>query len=107
MSGPIMIIKIALRNLLRHRRRTLLSAATIAAGLLVFIFMNSLITGLDRGLVDNMVNLSTGAVKIQTARYDREKKSYPLDFGLADWTALAEELRRDSRVADVTPRTPF
>lgn len=103
-----MILKIAFRNIGRHRRRTALSAITIAVGLFFFICMDSMLSGVDRMSVDNLINLSAGALKIQTAAYDKEKDSYPLTYCLDSALApLASALEKDGRVSHVTRRTLF
>lgn len=103
-----MILKIALRNIGRHKRRTVLSAVTIAAGLVVFIYMDSALTGVDRMSVDNLITLSAGALKIQTLAYDKEKESFPLAYTLDSAMApLLAALGKDKRVAHVTKRTQF
>jgi putative ABC transport system permease protein len=103
-----MILKIALRNIGRHRRRTILSAITIAAGLAVFIMMDSMLTGVDRMSIDNMITLTTGALKIQTVAYDKEKNTFPLTDSInTSIPKLLAALSRDSRVRHVTRRTQF
>jgi putative ABC transport system permease protein len=103
-----MILKIALRNIGRHKRRTILSAITIAAGLIVFILMDSTLTGIDRMSIDNMIHLTTGALKIQTVQYDQEKNTFPLTYGInGSLSALETALGRDKRVSHVTRRTQF
>jgi len=102
-----MLFTIAFRNILRHRRRTILSAITIAAGMLVFIFMNSLLTGADRAAIDNLISLNTAALKIQTQRYQNEQKTLPLTDGIANADSLRLKLLTDKRVKGATPRTRF
>ncbi len=103
-----MILKIALRNVGRHKRRTVLSALTIAAGLIVFICMDSLLSGIDRMSIDNLITLSAGALKIQTAAYNKEKESFPLTLTLDSSLApLTAALLKDRRVTHVTRRTLF
>jgi ABC-type lipoprotein release transport system permease subunit len=103
-----MILKIALRNIGRHKRRTVLSAITIAAGLVVFILIDSTLSGIDRMSIDNMINLTTGALKIQTVQYDKEKNTFPLTCGInGSLGELESALGRDRRVMHVTRRTQF
>jgi ABC-type lipoprotein release transport system permease subunit len=103
-----MILKIALRNIERHKRRTILSAITIAAGLAVFIMMDSMLTGVDRMSIDNTITLTTGALKIQTVAYDKEKNTFPLTDSInASIPQLQAVLSRDRRIAHVTRRTQF
>ena len=41
----MLIVKIAVKNLLRHKRRTIITGIAIAVGLIFFIFMDSLLVG--------------------------------------------------------------
>ncbi len=102
-----MTLKIAVRNILRHKRRTLTSAVVIAVGLMFYIFMDSVMAGLDRGGIDNMIELSTAAVKVHTEAYEQDKEATPLDHGIADVSAIKQTLRDNERVLGVTPRTKF
>ena len=103
-----MILKIALRNIGRYRRRTFLSAITIAAGLIVFILMDSALTGIDRMSIDNMITLSSGALKIQTIQYDKEKNTFPLNYDIGPWLSkMRAALANDKRVLHATRRTQF
>ncbi|MBD3390668.1 MAG: FtsX-like permease family protein [Chitinivibrionales bacterium] len=101
------LYKIAFRNLLRHKRRTLLTGVVITMGLLMYIFMDSVMSGLDRGSIDNMINLSTSAVKIHTMEYEEDKESFPLKYGLDSIGAIEKVLRSDGRVTGIAPRTQF
>jgi putative ABC transport system permease protein len=103
-----MILKIALRNIGRHKRRTFLSAVTIAAGLIVFILIDSTLTGIDRMSIDNMITLSSGALKIQTVTYDKEKNTFPLNYGMGEeLSKVRAALALDKRVLHATRRTQF
>ena len=101
------LIKIAFRNLLRHKRRTLLTGIVITVGLALYIFMDSVMSGLDRGSLDNMINLTTSAVKIHTEAYDEDRGSFPLKYGLKDIPKIKKVLQADDRVSDIAPRTLF
>jgi ABC-type lipoprotein release transport system permease subunit len=101
------LVKIALRNILRHKRRTMTSAITIAVGIMFFLFMDSVMSGLDRGGIDNMMNLSASAVKVQTAAYENEKEAFPLKHGIPDMGGLRARVAKDPRVTGITPRTQF
>lgn len=102
-----MIARIAIRNILRHKRRTITSGITIAVGMWFYTFMDSVMAGLDRGGIDNMIELTSSAVKIRTVRYDRDKEAFPLKHGIPDVEAVREELTQDPRVTGVAPRTRF
>ncbi len=101
------LIAIAFRNLMRHKRRTILTGIIISVGLWLYIFMDSVMAGLDRGSIDNMINLTTSAIKIHTEKYDDEKESFPLKYGLQNVDELTLWLKNDNRVSAVAPRTQF
>jgi putative ABC transport system permease protein len=101
------LIAIAFRNLMRHKRRTILTGIIISVGLWLYIFMDSVMAGLDRGSIDNMINLTTSAVKIHTGKYDEEKESFPLKYGLKNVDKLTQWIKKDNRVSAVAPRTQF
>lgn len=101
------LLKIAFRNLLRHKRRTLLTGMVISVGLLLYIFMDSVMSGLDRGSIDNMINLSTSAIKIYTKQYDDDKEAFPLKYNMENVTDIERKLLTIDRVAGVAPRTMF
>jgi putative ABC transport system permease protein len=102
-----MLLKIAWRNLFRHRRRTLFSAITIGVGLMFFIVQNSMMRGVDRGSIDNMIELSTAAVKIHSRTYEQEQRSYPLQYPVPDREGLKAFLLRQPRVKALADRTVF
>ncbi len=101
------ITKIALRNLARHKGRTIRSAVTIGVALLFFILMDSVMAGLDRGAIDNMIELSTAAITVHTNDYEQEKKALPLDFGITNIQELEEIAGKDPRIIAIAPRTQF
>ncbi len=101
------VIRIALRNVIRHRRRALITAITMMVGIGFFIFLDSLYNGLDRLSVDDLINFRDSSVKIFSAAYDADRESYPLDKGIPDAAALRNWLKKDKRVVAVTARTQF
>jgi putative ABC transport system permease protein len=102
-----MIFKIAFRNILRHKRRTLISAITIAFGLMLFILFDSLLSGIDRTSMENMVNLTDGSLKIYAKEYAAEKLAYPLKYGIGDVNSLRDYAKNLPEVSGVTPRIAF
>jgi ABC-type lipoprotein release transport system permease subunit len=109
--------KIALRNTLRHARRTIITAAVMMAGISVFILFDSLLAGMDRMAVDNMADYTLSSLKIRNPEYVRDIASSPLDKGLADpagtLSAVAAQglqgaarLRFVARVSNYTDEIP-
>jgi putative ABC transport system permease protein len=102
-----MIFKIAFRNILRHKRRTFISAITIAFGLAIFILMDSLMAGVDRASLENMVNLTDGSMKIMTKEYAAEKMAFPLKYGITNPEAFTSYVESLPEKPEMTPRLQF
>lgn len=102
-----MLFKIAWRNVLRHGKRTLLTILTMTFGLGLFICIDSVLKGMDRMGLENIVKLTDSSVRISTKAYETERRSSPLDYGIQDVDALERELLEDERVLAVSARTRF
>lgn len=76
--------KIALRNTIRHGRRTIITAVVMMVGISVFIFFDSMLAGLDRMAIDNMESYTLSAMKIRTPAYVDDIEATPLDKGIPD-----------------------
>jgi putative ABC transport system permease protein len=95
------IWRIALRNILRHKRRTVTSAITIAVGIWFYTFMDSVMAGLDRGGIDNMIELTASAVKVYTRAYEQDREAFPLDHGIDELPGLRALAAEDPRIVGV------
>ena len=88
------LIRIALRNVARNRRRTAITLAALFVGVGVMVSMRGLLNGLQRALVTNVAEGQTGAIQVHKAGYMQNVLATPLtlDFAVADVlpTILAE-----------------
>ncbi|MCR4337260.1 MAG: ABC transporter permease, partial [Candidatus Omnitrophica bacterium] len=58
------ILKIAWRNILRNRRRSLITLSAIGFGLGALIFLRSFVDGVHQQMIDNQTSLITGHIQI-------------------------------------------
>lgn len=65
----------AYRDLLRNRRRTVITFIAIALGLTLVIFMNGLITGMMDGMLRDTIRLDSGHIQIRAESYEVVKTS--------------------------------
>ena len=109
--------KIALRNTIRHGRRTIITAVVMMVGISVFISFDSMLAGLDRMAVDNMADYTVSSLKIRTPAYVQDIEATPLDKGLprpqealaavaAQGLQGAARLRFVARVSNYTDEIP-
>jgi ABC-type lipoprotein release transport system permease subunit len=95
LNGIWQLKKIALRNLARHKVKTVLTSAAVMVSVAVFIFINGWIRGMIIDSRRNIVNYEMGAAKLQTKLYFEKKDEMPSYENFKNWekyrTALASE----------------
>lgn len=96
---------LALRNLARHRRRTLVTAAAIAFGSLAVVVLQGFVNSFVLHLQEESVLTQVGA--LQVCRRGFLGSSDPLQLSFADAPALRERIRAVPGVAAVAPRLAF
>lgn len=99
--------RLGLRNLFRNRRRTLITASTVAIAVMLMQFSFSLMMGLERQSFDNLINYQTGNAKVYAAGYFDERNELPLEPVLEDISGLQATIEGVSGVAATTPRLTF
>ncbi len=69
LGGLSVMIKLALRNLWRNLRRTFLTVATISFGLSVLLWVESILEGRNRNIIEKITSSYTGHVQVYDSRY--------------------------------------
>jgi ABC-type lipoprotein release transport system permease subunit len=100
-----MLAGLAWKNLSRYRRRTLITATALAVGLALFIYVDSLLAGIDQESQRNLIWYETGSASIMTTEYFEDRELLPLDAALEAPGELLAELGR--RGINAAPRTTF
>jgi ABC-type lipoprotein release transport system permease subunit len=101
------LLRLAWRNVFRHRRRTLITFAAIAVGLGYMILMDSFMGGFEVYSMRNFVDQEAGHLKIHAAGYRGEENSMPVDIVIERPAAVMARLRDDLGFDRTTPRTWF
>jgi len=99
------ISHLALRNLGRNRRRTLVTGLTIAFGVFAIVFLQSFVNALLRNIVEVSVETKVGAVQVFKAGYLGSDD--PLKMTFLDSPALTAKIRAVPGVTAVAPRLDF
>ncbi|MFH0883421.1 MAG: FtsX-like permease family protein [bacterium] len=84
-------IRLAWRNLLRNRKRTLLSASGLAVALIIMVILNGLYDGITRQTLDNMIREEQAHVRMFAEGY-LEEVMPGLDYLLTDVDSLAQRV---------------
>lgn len=98
---------LALKNLRRNKRRTLLTAAVMAFGVMLYAFSNSLWAGFEADSIKSLVRHETGEVSLTAPGYWENREDLPLDQVIPNAAAVAERARRVPGVKGAIPRLVF
>jgi len=105
LSGIWQLKKIAMRNLARHKVKTILTSAAIMVSVAMFIFLNSWLRGMIIDSRRNIVNYEMGAAKMQTKLYFEKKDEMPSYENFTGWEKYREALYSEGYVS--APRYVF
>jgi putative ABC transport system permease protein len=105
------LLRIAFRNLLRARRRNLLSGGTMALGSAALVLGNGLSDGIERRLTDNLVAVQTGHLQVVARPQDFQPQNNPFDTyseeRLPGAVALARRIEAEGSGVGVVRAVPF
>ena len=103
----MILARLALRNLLRQRRRTALTLMVVVAGFLALSLAGGFMAQTFQGLSDAAIRGGLGHLQVLPAGNLDGDEAQSLERALPDGEALAEQLRQDPAVAEVLPRIQF
>ncbi|MDR2578853.1 MAG: FtsX-like permease family protein [Chitinispirillales bacterium] len=105
LNGIWELKKIALRNLARHKVKTVLTSAAIMISVAVYIFMSSWLGGMAVESRRNIVNYDMSAAKLQTKLYFERKDELPSYENFKNWERYRDALNREG--FNAAPRFVF
>ena len=85
------MFRLALRNLLRNKRRTAITTLAIAGGLMMIMIGNNLNHGMYLTMLDTGISTTAGHVVVQGEGWEDDPD--PLDYRVEDASAIAEKVR--------------
>jgi len=98
------LLKMALRDLGRNKRRSILSALAVSIATTLLIFMASIVRGEFRGALQNGILLQTGHLQVRSATYEESKVSLAWEDLIDNPAQIADQLKALPQVVDATPR---
>lgn len=101
------LVRFAIRNLERNRRRTAATAAAIAIGVAALVFARGWIDGVTHAIRAYATDSRLGALQIHPAGYDRVTDLLPVGLHLAHPAPLVDAARATPGVTAVTERIHF
>ena len=102
----IYILSLALKNILRYRKRTILTFSILVFGIAIYILMTGFIKGLSDQSFENQINFESGDFKIRSAQFD-EESPYDINNFMTNYRPVEAVLRTKSYVHAFTERVEF
>lgn len=98
--------KMALMNITRAKRRTILTFLMLSFGIIFYIIMESMLQGFDDASFKNMIDFETGHIKIRSQKYD-EDRPYDIENFLEDTAPIIDNLKNKDFITAYTERVQF
>ena len=98
------LFKMAFRDIVRHKRRSIFSAVAMGMGLTLLLMFTSFIEGEMRGSMATSIKLDSGHVQIQAQNYDKNKNSLVWQDLIANPIEIANQISSSLPVIAATPR---
>jgi ABC-type lipoprotein release transport system permease subunit len=95
--------KIALRDILRNRRRSLLTLLAVVIGVSLLIFISGFYSGALQGSLDMSIQLQTSHLQVRAPSYDEDKVSMQWKDLLNDPQGLTAQIKAIKGVKDAAP----
>ena len=73
------LTKLAFKNLVRHRNRTIFTSIIIAMAIVIYIFFDSLIGGMTELSYETIIDYESGHLQVMAEGYWEEEDELPLD----------------------------
>ncbi len=97
------IFVLALKNIMRAKRRTVLTFLMLSFGIAIYIMMAGMLDGWDKVSFRNLIDFETGHLKIRSTTYD-EDRPYDLDNILLNVQNIEEKLINFKFIKGTTKR---
>ena len=99
------MLKLALKNISRNKRRTILSTLTIFIATIAVIAFLSMENGMIQDMKNNAINHSSGNINIKSKLYEEYKRVMPLQFYIPATTEKIEKIMSIDGVKSVSRKT--
>ncbi|MGM0501390.1 MAG: ABC transporter permease [Bacillota bacterium] len=103
----MLLFKMALRNLSRHKKRVIAIAVILAVGISLYLTIDSLMLGLTEMSFNNLINLETGDLQLVNHKYWAEKEDLPLENLIAWDSNLKQRIKQIDAIKSVAPQLKF
>ncbi len=101
------ITGIAIRNISRNVRRSILSVTATLVATMAIVVLFSFIGGIRQNIGENVSDFISGNVRIRNTEYDANEYMMPIQFRIQDPQPLVRKIESEPGVTSVVERIPF
>ncbi len=101
------MLRLALRNVFRHRMRSIMVIAAIATGVIALLITEGFIRDVYYQFGEGLIHSQLGHVQVARKAYFDTGYRTPESFLLADSAALQQQIRQSPAVKEIMPRLDF
>lgn len=102
-----MIFKLSLKNVLRNKRRTIITISVIAVGVSMLILALAYVEYIKWGLGESTIHGQTGHFQVMTKNFLLKEEGKILEFGIDKCNDLYNKIEEIDEVELATPRINF
>ena len=101
------IIKLAIRNVFRNTRRSMLTGASIMFSVAILIFAWSFIEGSIKDMSDAFIRFQSGHIRVLTEEFAKQERMFPLQYSIPDYLTVQEKIAAVPGVKTAAGRLKF
>jgi len=101
------LIKLAFKNIFRAKKRTVITFSTISVGLALLIIAISLLNGIDKQSISNIIHSQTSHLKLFREGYFEKREDLPLNLTIQNPEQFYPRIKAHPLVREVESRIMF
>jgi putative ABC transport system permease protein len=101
------LLKLAFRNVFRAKKRTIITFSSISIGLGLLIFIISLMRGIDKQSISNIIHSQTSHLKLFKTGYFDKKDEIPLNKTITNPEQYYAKIKEHPQIKEVESRILF
>lgn len=106
-SAARQLVALAFRNVLRHKRRSLIAFGAVAFGVVAMLLANGFIDWVLWGMRETTIRSHLGHIQVTRAQYREGGTADPFSYLIASNAPIRSALEHEPHVAVVAPRLSF
>ena len=101
------LIRLAIKNLTRHKKRTLLTAGIIALAVVFYIFLDSLMLGMKNKALSNIIDFESGHIQVANKNYWEQRDELPLENLMDNEEEIIKKIEKLEGIKGISPQLKF